>query len=480
MAREPRRFALLVAATLLIAGCGGTDQPSVTPPPSGEPAPDRTPVIIDTDVGLDDIGAVLVLLRDPDVDVRAITISGTGIAHCQGGRLVIGYLLDEMGRSDIPFGCGRTSGGPDARPFPEEWRAGPDAGFGFDITPQVVAGTPPVATDVIREAVDGSPSAPILVTLGPLTNIEDAFAADPTIADRIAGIHAMLGTIDAKGNVAVDGLTYDDPLEWNAFADPSSIAAVFEATDVPITLVPLDATEDVPVPADLAERLATDLTPAGADLMHELIVHNPYLVDPSQGNYLWDELAALTLTDPDLAAWDETLVTIGPRGELIRDEEAGRPIAFATAADRDAFEAAFLEALRRGGPRAHPFVVAGTLTAAWDGTSCTLATENPTPGYYELDYTGRSGTPSSVVVVGVAAPNTWADLEAFLATVDLETTPQPPSWLIQGGQAMDEAGSGQPVTGSVTLKPGTWGPVCTEGTWPDLILHPGAPFEVTG
>lgn len=347
MIRHDRLATLLVTA-LVAGGCLGTSEGSPTPAPTGEPAPDRRPVIIDTDVGLDDIGAIIVLLRDPAVDVRAITISGTGIARCQGGRLVIRYLIDEMGVPETPFGCGRADGGEDARPFPEEWRGGADAGYGLDITPQVEAGTPRDAADLIREAVAGSPSAPTLVTLGPLTNLEDAFAADPTLPDRIAGIHAMLGTVDAPGNVAVDGLTSADPLEWNAFADPSAVAAVF-ATDVPITIVPLDATRDVPVPPDLAETLAADRAAAGAGLMYEIVVHNPYLVDPAGGQFLWDELAALTLSDPTLVSWDEAMVTVGPRGEMVRDDAVGRPIGFATGADHVAVQAALLEALRRGG-----------------------------------------------------------------------------------------------------------------------------------
>jgi inosine-uridine nucleoside N-ribohydrolase len=104
--------------------------------------------------------------------------------------------------------------------------------FGLDIPPQAEAGVPRDAIDVIREAVDDSPSAPTIVALGPLTNLEDAFAADETLADRLAGVHAMLGTIDAPGNVYVNGLDGADPLEWNAYADPSAVSAVLDS-DVP-------------------------------------------------------------------------------------------------------------------------------------------------------------------------------------------------------------------------------------------------------
>ena len=221
-----------------------------------------------------DIAALAVLLRDPKVDVRAITDPGTGLIHCQGARLVTRYLIDELGVPDIPFGCGREDGGPDARPFPDDWRVTRGRRFRLRDHPAGVLGVPRDAVEVLRAAVDDSPSAPTLVTLGPLTNLEDAFAADPTLPDRIAGIHAMLGTLDAPGNVFVDGHAATDPLEWNAFADPSAVEAVF-ATDVPIDLIPLDATDDVPVPTDLADRLATDHAAGGADLVYELLVRNP-------------------------------------------------------------------------------------------------------------------------------------------------------------------------------------------------------------
>jgi pyrimidine-specific ribonucleoside hydrolase len=343
MGRVVTAFAIAAA---LLAGCLG-ETPTPGPLATGEPAPDRRPVIIDTDVGLDDFGAMLVLLRDPALDVRAITIVGTGLARCQGGRLVVRYLIDELGVSDLPFGCGRTTGGEDARPFPDEWRRAADTGYGLDITPTVESGTPRYAVDVLVEAVASSPSAPTVVTLGPLTNLEDAFAADPTLPDRIAGIHAMLGTVDAPGNVTIDDVTEADPYEWNAFADPSAVAAVFD-TDVPIDIVPLDATRDVPVPVDLLDRLATDHAASGADITFELLTRNPARMAPGGGQYLWDELAALTLSDPTLVTWEDAQLIVGPRGELIRDDEAGRSVAFATSADRAAVEDALLTALRRG------------------------------------------------------------------------------------------------------------------------------------
>ena len=306
-----------------------------------------------------DIAAIAILLRDPAVDVRAITISGTGLVHCAGGLRVTRYLLEELREEQIPFACGREDGGPDARPFPDDWRAVADDAYGLEIPSRPQSGLPPDAVTVLLNAVAESPSAPTIVALGPWTNLEDAFAADPALADRIAGIHAMLGTVEAPGNVIVDGRTADDRLEWNAFADPSAVSAVF-ATDVPIDLIPLDATKDVPVPADLVERLESDHAAAGADLMYELLLRNPARLRADEGQQLWDELAALTLTLPDLVRWEQAAMMAGDDGRIER-ADAGRAVRVAVSADRSAVETALLDALRRGGPRTTPFALAGSI-----------------------------------------------------------------------------------------------------------------------
>ena len=229
----PRISAIVFAIACLVAGCvpatsDATPGPSSTPSPapSGSTTARAVPIVIDADLDHSDIAAILVLLRDPRVDVRAIAIDGTGLVHCQGGEVVVRYLLEQMGVPGIPFGCGRQRGGDDATPFPDDWRATADGGYGLDIAPRVETEFPPDAVTVIRNAIDSSPKPITIVALGPLTNLEDALIADPSLPARIARIHAMLGTIDALGNVFVNGHSAIDGLEWNAFADPSASGRV--------------------------------------------------------------------------------------------------------------------------------------------------------------------------------------------------------------------------------------------------------------
>jgi pyrimidine-specific ribonucleoside hydrolase len=473
-----RRPAVLLTALLLLlvgacapASSADPATPSVSAAsPSGAPAGAPRPVIIDADMDVSDLLAVMVLLRDPALDVRAIAIDGTGLVHCAGGRRATRYLVDQLGRSDVPYACGREDPGPDGRSFPDDWRAVADDAYGLPIPPQIQDGLPPDAVDLLREAIDTSPTPPTIVALGPWTNLEDALAADPSLSGRIAGVHAMLGTLEAPGNVFVDGFDGGDPFEWNAFADPSAVEAVL-ATDVPITVIPLDATDDVPVPADLVDRLAAVADAGGANLAWELLLRFPGRLAADEGQQLWDELAALTVSRPDLVTWQDGAVVVAEHGAL-RTDPAGRPIRSATSADATAVGDALVDALAVGGPRTTPFAPAGTLAATWDGTTCTM-TAPPSPGLYQVTYQGPAGTPNGVMVAGVRPPGTWSDLTTFLEELDLTKEVQEPAWLLQGGQLVDERGAGTTIGGMVDIEPGSWGPICLVGTWPDLDFTAG-------
>ncbi len=251
-------------------------------------------------------------------------------------------------------------------PFPDDWRATADAGYGLDITPQVEIGhaarrrrPDPRRRRLAARRGHHRRARTADQPRGCVRRRPDAAGPDrrhPRDA-RARSRRRATSTSTACPAAAV---------EWNAFADPSAVEAVF-ATDVPISIVPLDATDDVPVPTDLTDRLATDHAAAGADLMYELLLRNPSRLDGAEGQQLWDELAALAVSAPDLVTWEDATVTVEDRGRLATDP-AGRPIRYAAAADRPAVEAALLEALRRGGPRATPFELAGEIDGhvGWD------------------------------------------------------------------------------------------------------------------
>lgn len=202
--------------------------------PAAAPAadPDATPLVVDTDLGGDDLVALAFLLRHPSVDVRAVTVAATGLVGCEAGVDVVTGLFVALRRPPAPVACGRESAGATGRRFPASWREVAESGTG--IPPVSGTRVPRAADDLVAELARGTRGL-VLLALGPLTNVGDLAYAHPGAYARLAGVHAMGGSVEGP---LVDGVA-----EWNAAADPESFAAVL-AGRVPVTLVPEDAVPD--------------------------------------------------------------------------------------------------------------------------------------------------------------------------------------------------------------------------------------------
>ena len=476
------------ALSLIVVACSPTSStapgspgtPTSTSPatPTSTPGVARPlPILVDTDLAGDDILALMALLREPAVDVRAIAVDGNGEVHCADGVPNIQKLLKAFDIEGIPVGCGRDAPGEHGRLFPEDWRAGADAFYGVELPaadPEPASG----AATLIAETAAASPEPLTIVALGPWSNIADAFSAHPDLPGRLAGIHAMAGAIDVPGNVAIDEVTFEHGVEWNVAVDPDAFAAVLES-DVPVTLVPLDATNDVPVPPDFAAILEADHTAAGADIAFEMYAGSPALTFETS---FWDTLAALALVDPGLATWEDLTVSVeldGPSSGRIRRADNGRPIRAAMSADTDAFMAALLAALRRGEPRPEPFELTGTLTVTWDGATCDLrASSGLTAGSVRLEVANGSDESLAVLLAGVETPRTWADVVAFIESVDVsDPNLAPPDWIIEISSSATADPGGQAVA-IASVPAAEVGAVCATGEWPALDLAPSASVEI--
>jgi len=477
------RMIVIGALTLIlvVAACSpASTAPSAGPPTPSPEATGPRPILVDTDLAGDDILALMALLREPEVDVRAIAVDGNGEVHCADGVTNVRSLLGAFGIEGIPVACGRDTPGEHGRLFPDEWRAGADAFYGVQLPPGPGTAATSGAAALIAESAAASPEPLTVVALGPWSNIADAFRAHPELPAQLAGIHAMAGAIDVPGNIEIGDVTYEHGLEWNVGVDPDAFAAVLD-TDVLVTLVPLDATNDVPVPSDFATILEEDHAAAGADIAFEMFARSPAL---TFGTSFWDTLAVMALVDPGLVTWEDMTVSVerdGLSAGRIRRDGDGRPIRAAMSADADPFMTALLGALRRGAPRPEPFNLSGALAVTWDGASCKLeASGGLVAGSIRLKVTNGSDAPVAAFLAGVEAPRTWADVVTLAASVDpSDPNFAPPEWIVPiEGEATAPAGGEAVVMTSV---PATEvGVICTTGEWPAIDLFPGGSVLVGG
>ena len=226
------------AAVVLLAAVAGCAAPydddgegpalmaSAAAPP---PFHDATPVVVDTDLGGDDLVALAFLLRQRSVDVRAVTIAATGLVGCEPGVGVVRGVFAALRHAPVPIACGRSTAGPGARRFPKAWRQQAETGTG--IRPVAGAALPEAADELIADVARDTHGL-VVLALGPLTNVADLLASHPGLYARLAEVRAMSGSVTGSQEGGV--------VEWNAAADPESLAAVL-AAPAPLTVVPEDA-----------------------------------------------------------------------------------------------------------------------------------------------------------------------------------------------------------------------------------------------
>jgi purine nucleosidase len=180
--------------------------------------PDRIPLLIDTDPGVDDAWALLMAFASPAHRVLGLTITAgnVGLEHTVRNAL----KLCEVAGVDVPVfpGC--------AVPlvFPAEGAAYVHGRDGFGDTGYLAAACRAEAEHAALAMIRFSHAHPglLLVCLGPLTNLSLALRLDPTLPSRIGRLVVMGGAVTGRGNTSVSA-------EFNVAFDPEAAHIVFEA-----------------------------------------------------------------------------------------------------------------------------------------------------------------------------------------------------------------------------------------------------------
>jgi pyrimidine-specific ribonucleoside hydrolase len=172
-------------------------------------------VVIDSDMGGDSIMAVLYLLQAEGVDVKAITVEGDGLAHCQPGMRTALGLLALTGNEHIPVACGRDNPLKGDHAFPQDWREYSD---GLAEMLELPAGGEPskmTAVELLTSVIEATPHKATILAEGPLTNLAEVLQAKPELVDEIEMVYIMGGALEVPGNVE------EQPsAEWNIYVDP--------------------------------------------------------------------------------------------------------------------------------------------------------------------------------------------------------------------------------------------------------------------
>lgn len=306
------------------------------------------PFLIDTDMAFDDWMAVLYMLSCPTVDLRALTIAATGESHASFGVQNALRLITLTKSALIAVAAGRQRPLRGTHAFPLIARLAMDYRLGLALPRASHQAAKQTAVELITQQLRAATDPVTLLALGPLTNLAEVFTADSTLIQKVAMTYIMGGALKVPGNLAELKPRSKNPYaEWNIYIDPYAAALLF-CSGVPITLVPLDVTNQYPLTPDFLQRCATTRATPAAHFTYQ-VLKRLQLLRRNGAVYFWDALAAVIAVQPMIAQFQECYLTViqaegNECGRLVESAQ-GYPVRVCTQIDQTAFEQNFLATL---------------------------------------------------------------------------------------------------------------------------------------
>ena len=264
-------------------------------------------IILDTDPGIDDALAILLLAASPEISLEAITVThgNTTVDKCAKNALQIAQLCELNG---VPIARGASEPLVKTLSVAEETHG--DGGLGYAVLPEPTWKLSELpAVDTIINLVHKYPGEITLLCIGPMTNLALAILRDPTIIPLVGEVVSMGGTIHAPGNATPAS-------EYNVFCDPHAFDVVIRA-GFKFTLVPLDVTYQCLFQKRHMDRIQSKNVQVRKFIDDStrfyMEFHDEY--QSIDGCAINDPLAAAILIRPDLVQYVDYHVTVELKGD---------------------------------------------------------------------------------------------------------------------------------------------------------------------
>ena len=273
-------------------------------------------IIIDTDPGIDDAVAILTALASPEIEVLGLTTVAGNVPVAQTTRNARAIVaLAARPETPVLAGCGRPLM-LDLQTAESVHGADGLADLGLPEPEETGAGAPQAAAHAIDWIVDTVTARPAgtvtLCALGPLTNIAAAVTRAPEIAQRLAGIVLMGGSVFVGGNTTAAA-------EFNMAVDPHAADIVFRS-GAALTMVPLDCTHKALMTNRWIDQIDRLGTPVGHAVASMLRFYQRFDMEryAFAGDPLHDPNVVAYLVKPDLYAVRRCHVAVETASPLTR------------------------------------------------------------------------------------------------------------------------------------------------------------------
>lgn len=292
-------------------------------------------VLMDHDGAIDDFLSLMLLMTMTEIQPIGIVVTPAD-CYINAAVSVTRKILDLIGVTQVQVAQSTVRG---LNPFPGDFRRDCTIIDNFPLLNESEQIVTPLATvsgqEFVVQQLQNAPQAVTLIVTGPLTTIAAAIALEPKIKEKIESIVWMGGAFQVSGNVEkVYALEHDGSAEWNVFWDPLAAKEIWE-TKIPLTLCPLDLTNNFPVTPKFIKRLTKQRRYPLSDLAGLC-----YSLAIPQNYYFWDILATAYLAHPELyqvAEQETEIITTGSSQGRTILKPGGRKIKVMTQVNKQKF-----------------------------------------------------------------------------------------------------------------------------------------------
>ncbi|HNM52323.1 MAG TPA: nucleoside hydrolase, partial [Candidatus Obscuribacter sp.] len=292
-------------------------------------------VIHDHDGHVDDLLSCILLWLSPEIDLQAVGITN---GDCYAPQIFeatqkIATFLDIDGpeiavtEDEVP------------NQFPDNWRR---ESYIINELPlfednylkkPYQQGRPRRIDSVFLDCLSNSKMPLTVVTTGPLTNMARLLEAHPELKEKIQEFIIMGGAVSVKGNVEEPG--HDGSAEWNVYADPLAFKQIVD-TKLPIKLITLDLTNEMPVTKDFIGKLEAQAERSRASALAAKL----WSLVKGFDYYFWDTITAAVAIEPGLFTFKDIKIDVSTSGKTMgRTSQAlfGKKVQLATQVNKQGF-----------------------------------------------------------------------------------------------------------------------------------------------
>ncbi|HZT56021.1 MAG TPA: nucleoside hydrolase [Burkholderiaceae bacterium] len=260
------------------------------------PAEMTTKILFDTDPGIDDAMALLMLARDRRAELLGITtVFGNAAVELTTANALA--LCERFGiEAPVARGAAQALRRPPGG-FPTEVH-GIDAMGDIGMPPaRTRRALPQPAPQFIAELARRHAGELTLVAVGPLTNLALALAHDAALVDHVKAVVVMGGAFGENGHRG----NVSPVAEANIAADPHAADRVFAAR-WPVTIVGLDVTQEVLLDTAWLDALGREGAAEGA-FIREITRHYEDFYRPRTGGGVFSHDASAVACALDATAF---------------------------------------------------------------------------------------------------------------------------------------------------------------------------------